>query len=198
MSLGLGSGDFLTGKESLGEIEKIASSCERCGLCEERQNVVFGTGNPSADLMFVGEGPGENEDRQGLPFVGRSGKLLDDLIAQELGLGRDEVYITNVVKCRPPRNRDPRPEEVSSCRPYLRRQMELVAPKVVVSLGNPAAQSLLATRTGISRLRGQRYKLGDAVLVPTYHPAALLRGGGGEMTAQTRADLVLAKLSLEE
>ena len=127
--------------------------------------------------------------------MGRSGKLLDKLMAQELGLERSQVYITNVVKCRPPGNRDPRSEEIAACRPYLKRQLELIAPKVIVSLGNPAAQTLLGTRVGISKLRGRRYRFGEAVLVPTYHPAALLRGGA-EMLPQARADFVLAKLSL--
>ena len=179
----------------LGEIAETASTCTLCGLSEGRKNVVFGMGDPHADLMFVGEGPGEHEDEQGLPFVGRSGKLLDKLMAQELGLERSQVYITNVVKCRPPGNRDPRSEEIAACRPYLKRQLELIVPKVIVSLGNPAAQTLLGTRVGISKLRGRRYRFGEAVLVPTYHPAALLRGGA-EMLPQARADFVLAKLSL--
>lgn len=181
---------------SLEEIAETASICTLCALSEGRKNVVFGMGDSHADLMFVGEGPGEHEDEQGLPFVGRSGKLLDKLMAQELGLERSQVYITNVVKCRPPGNRDPRSEEIAACRPYLKRQLELIAPKVIVSLGNPAAQTLLGTRVGISKLRGRRYRFGEAVLVPTYHPAALLRGGA-ELLPQARADFVLAKLSLK-
>ena len=186
--------EWLVGS-SLEEIAETASTCTLCTLSEERKNVVFGVGDPHADLMFVGEGPGEHEDKQGLPFVGRSGKLLDKLIAEELGLERSQVYITNVVKCRPPGNRDPRSEEIAACNPFLKRQFELIDPRVIVSLGNPAAQTLLRTRVGISKLRGQRYRFGKAVLVPTYHPAALLRGGA-ELLPQTRADLVLAKLSL--
>ena len=159
---------------------------------------MFGTGNPNADLMFVGEGPGAEEDKQGLPFVGRSGNLLDKLLIQEIGLERSQVYIANVVKCRPPDNRDPEPEEIAACRPYLQRQVELVAPRVLVTLGNFATKVLLDTKEGITRLRGRRYAWADGVvLVPTYHPAALLRGGG-EREAQTRADLVRAKLSLLE
>ena len=186
--------EWLVGS-SLEEIAETASTCTLCTLSEERKNVVFGVGDPHADLMFVGEGPGEHEDKQGLPFVGRSGKLLDKLIAEELGLERSQVYITNVVKCRPPGNRDPRSEEIAACNPFLKRQFELIDPRVIVSLGNPAAQTLLRTRVGISKLRGQRYRFGKAVLVPTYHPAALLRGWA-ELLPQTRADLVLAKLSL--
>lgn len=188
--------EWLAGS-SLEEIAETASVCTLCGLSEGRKNVVFGMGDSHADLMFVGEGPGEHEDEQGLPFVGRSGKLLDKLMEQELGLERSQVYITNVVKCRPPGNRDPRSEEIAACRPYLTSQLELIAPKVIVSLGNPAAQTLLGTRVGISKLRGRRYRFGEAVLVPTYHPAALLRGGA-ELLPQARADFVLAKLSLGE
>ena len=148
--------------------------------------------------MIVGEGPGAEEDRQGLPFVGRSGKLLDELIRQEIGLDRSEVYIANVVKCRPPDNRDPLPEEIAACRPYLQRQVELVAPRVLMTLGNFATKVLLDTKEGITRLRGRRYAWGDGVvLVPTYHPAALLRGGG-ERVAESRADFVRARLSLME
>ena len=182
----------------LAELAVVAADCTLCPLSGGRTNVVFGTGDPGADLMFVGEGPGAEEDQQGLPFVGRSGQLLDKLLAQEIGLERSQVYITNVVKCRPPANRDPEPEEIAACRPYLQRQVELVAPRVLVTLGNFATKVLLDTREGITRLRGRRYAWGDGVvLVPTYHPAALLRGGG-ERTAEARADFVRAKLSLLE
>ena len=186
------------GSLGLDRLAAVAAECTRCPLSGGRTNVVFGTGNPTADLMFVGEGPGAEEDKQGLPFVGRSGKLLDELLVQEIGLDRSEVYIANVVKCRPPDNRDPLPEEIAACRPYLQRQVELVAPRVLVTLGNFATKVLLDTKEGITRLRGRRYAWGDGVvLVPTYHPAALLRGGG-ERTAEARADFVRAKLSLLE
>lgn len=176
----------------------VAAGCTLCPLSDGRTNVVFGTGDPNADLMFVGEGPGAEEDKQGLPFVGRSGKLLDELLAQEIGLDRSAVYIANVVKCRPPDNRDPLPEEIAACRPYLERQVEFVAPRVLVTLGNFAMKVLLDTKEGITRVRGSRYAWGDGVvLVPTYHPAALLRGGG-ERLAECRADLVRARLSLME
>jgi DNA polymerase len=155
--------------------------------------VVFGMGDPGADLMFVGEGPGAEEDRRGLPFVGRSGQLLDRLMAEEMGLGRDTCYIANVVKCRPPDNRDPKPDEIAACRPYLESQIDLIAPTVIVTLGNFASKLLLDTTEGITRLRGATYPYRDGiVLVPTFHPAAVLRGGGEPM-ARMRADLVRAK-----
>jgi DNA polymerase len=147
--------------------------------------------------MFVGEGPGAEEDRQGLPFVGRSGKLLDQLMLEELGVTRDRVYIANVVKCRPPNNRDPEPDEIGSCRPWLDEQMEMVDPEVIVTLGKFASQLLLGTKEGITKLRGKPYPFGDRVLVPTVHPAYVLRGGG-EAMAQMRADLVRAKQVLAE
>ena len=186
------------GSMGLDELAAVAAGCTRCPLAGGRTNVVFGTGDPDADLMFVGEGPGAQEDEQGLPFVGRSGRLLDEMLIQEIGLDRSQVYIANVVKCRPPDNRDPLPEEIAACRPYLQRQVELVAPRVLVTLGNFATKVLLDTTEGITRLRGRRFKWGEGVvLVPTYHPAALLRGGG-ERTAEARADFVRAKLSLLE
>jgi DNA polymerase len=154
--------------------------------------VVFGVGNPSADLMFVGEAPGRDEDLQGEPFVGRSGKLLDRLIAEELGVDRSQIYIANVVKCRPPDNRDPKPDEIAACRPYLASQLEMIAPKVVVTLGNFATKLLLETDQGITKVRGKAYPKGDWQLVPTYHPAAALRSGG-VVVAEMRADLIRAK-----
>ena len=191
-------GDVDFGSLDLAQLAEVAAGCTRCPLADGRNTVVFGTGDPNADLMLVGEGPGAEEDRQGLPFVGRSGKLLDELLAQEVGLDRSAVYIANVVKCRPPDNRDPEPAEIAACRPYLERQVELVAPRVLVTLGNFATKVLLNTKEGITRLRGRRYAWGDGVvLVPTYHPAALLRGGS-ERVAETRSDLVRARLSLIE
>ena len=190
--------DIDIGSLGLAELAVVAADCTLCPLSGGRTNVVFGTGDPGADLMFVGEGPGAEEDRQGLPFVGRSGKLLDQLLAQEIGLERSQVYIANVVKCRPPDNRDPEPEEIAACRPYLQRQVELVAPRVLVTMGNFATKVLLDTKEGITRLRGRRYAWGDGVvLVPTYHPAAVLRGGGVRET-EARADFVRARLSLME
>lgn len=175
------------------ELRAAAESCTSCGLCEQRTQVVFGSGDPHADLMFIGEGPGAEEDRTGLPFVGRSGKLLDRLMGEEMGLTRDSVYIANVVKCRPPANRDPRPEEIAACRPHLERQLELIDPKVVVTLGNFSSKLLMDTRIGITKLRGRAYAWSGRALVPTLHPAAVLRGGGDAM-AMVRADLVRAQM----
>lgn len=145
--------------------------------------------------MFIGEGPGFNEDQQGLPFVGKSGQLLDSLLA-EIGLDRKEVYIANVVKCRPPNNRDPRPDEIDACKGYLRRQLELIQPRVVVTLGNFSSKLLLKTTTGITRLRGRAYPWWGRHLVPTLHPAAGLRGGP-RVVDQLRADFAIVRSLLE-
>ncbi len=180
---------------SLQALATTASACTRCALSAARTSVVFGVGDQAADLMFVGEGPGAEEDRQGLPFVGKSGQLLDRLLWEEMGLRRDRCYIANVVKCRPPGNRDPLPDEIAACRPYLDEQIELVDPRVIVTLGRFSSQLLLDTSTGITKLRATVYPLGGRVLVPTYHPAAVLRGGGRSV-AELRADLVRAKRAL--
>jgi DNA polymerase len=157
--------------------------------------VVFGVGNSHADLMFVGEGPGQQEDLQGIPFVGRAGQLLTQLI-EGIGLTRDSVYIANVVKCRPPGNRDPLPDEIAACSPWLDRQIELIEPRVVVTLGNFATKLLLQTKEGITKLRGREFpyqRAGiEAALVPTFHPSAVLRSGGTAL-AQARADFVHVK-----
>jgi DNA polymerase len=180
---------------ALDELRAAAAGCTRCALAAGRTQVVFGVGDPHAALMFVGEAPGYHEDLQGAPFVGRSGQLLDRLVRQELGVDRSQCYIANVVKCRPPGNRDPRPEEIAACRPYLDEQVHLIGPQVVVTLGNFATRALLGTAEGISRARGKSYRFGSVHLVPTYHPAAALRGGG-DMVAEMRADLVRAKALL--
>jgi DNA polymerase len=158
-------------------LRKRALACTACELAETRNSVVFGVGSPSARLMLVGEAPGKNEDLQGVPFVGAAGRLLDELMAN-IEIDRSEAYIANVLKCRPPGNRDPRPLEIESCKGYLREQIRLIAPEVVVTLGNFATKLLLRTDTGITRMRGQKYPwwLG-ATLIPTFHPAAALRGG---------------------
>ncbi len=174
-----------------------ASSCTRCALAESRTQVVFGRGNPGADLVFVGEAPGAEEDLQGKPFVGRSGKLLDRLVLEEIGLTDADFYVMNVLKCRPPANRDPKPGEVEACSSWFDAQLALLDPVVVVPLGNFAARALLGTTEGITRLRGRSYPWRDRLLVPTYHPAAVLRGGSIPM-AEMRADLVRAKQALTE
>jgi uracil-DNA glycosylase family 4 len=177
---------------TLADLELTASSCTRCPLAGGRTTVVFGEGDPHASLMVVGEGPGHDEDLQGRPFVGRSGQLLVRLLQEEMGLGRKEVYIANVVKCRPPGNRDPEPTEVEACRPFLEQQVDIIDPKLVLTLGNFATKVLLGTKEGITKLRGRAYPYRGGVLVPTFHPAAALRGGG-EVLAQMRADFVRAR-----
>jgi DNA polymerase len=153
----------------------IGPDCSRCKLHTlGRRQVVFGVGNPEADLMFVGEAPGADEDIQGEPFVGRAGQLLTKII-EAIGLRREDVYIANVIKCRPPNNRNPEPDEVAQCEPFLFRQIDAVRPKVIVALGKFAAQCLLKTDAPITRIRGREFAYRDAVLIPTYHPAFLLR-----------------------
>jgi uracil-DNA glycosylase len=177
----------------LAELEQEALSCTRCGLAAGRTQVVFGNGDPASGIMFVGEGPGADEDRLGFPFVGRSGQLLDRLIGEEMGLERRQVYVANVVKCRPPGNRDPGDEEIAACWPWLEAQLQTIRPAVVVTLGNFAARRLLGTSEGVTRLRGRDHPWHGAVLVPTFHPSYILRNGGGDPLVQMRADLVRAK-----
>lgn len=153
---------------------EIIGECSRCKLCEGRQNVVFGVGDCEAKLLFVGEGPGAEEDKQGIPFVGKAGQLLTKMI-EAMGMPRERVYIANVVKCRPPNNRDPEPDEVLSCSPFLKAQLAIIKPKVVVTLGRYASQTLLATTTPMSQLRGQWNTYEGVDVMPTFHPAFLLR-----------------------
>ncbi len=156
-------------------IREDIGDCTRCKLCTlGRKQIVFGVGNPNADLMFVGEAPGRDEDIQGIPFVGRSGQKLTQII-EAIGLTREDVYIANVIKCRPPENRNPDPDEVASCEPFLFRQVDTIKPKVIVALGTFAARSLLKTTEPISRLRGRVYDYRGVKLIPTFHPAFLLR-----------------------
>jgi DNA polymerase len=161
--------------EALKAIREDIGDCTRCKLhALGRKQIVFGVGNPNADLMFVGEAPGADEDIQGEPFVGRAGQLLTKII-EAIGLKREDVYIANVIKCRPPGNRNPEPDEVEQCEQFMFRQVDTIKPKVVVALGKFAAQALLKTNDPITRLRGREYKYRDAILMPTYHPAFLLR-----------------------
>ena len=159
---------------ALPALEKMVSTCVKCKLSQGRTQTVFGTGNTKADIMFVGEGPGRDEDLQGKPFVGRAGQLLTKII-QAMGFERSDVYIANIVKCRPPNNRGPLPDEVESCTPYLLKQIELIKPKIIVALGSYAARFLLKTETPISKLRGEFFDFHGAKLLPTFHPAFLLR-----------------------
>ncbi len=162
-------------RPTLSEVETHLGDCRRCGLCEGRSKIVFGDGNPDADLLFIGEGPGADEDRRGLPFVGRAGELLTQMIEKGIGVPRSEVYICNIVKCRPPRNRTPLPPEVAACRPFLDGQIEAVRPKVIVTLGKPAASLLLDREIAITRLRGTWQDYRGIPMMPTLHPAYVLR-----------------------
>ncbi|MDC0708090.1 uracil-DNA glycosylase [Stigmatella sp. ncwal1] len=161
-------------RPTLDQVRRELGDCRRCKLCTGRKNIVFGVGNPRADLVFVGEGPGENEDLQGVPFVGAAGELLTKMI-QAMGFNRDEIYICNVVKCRPPGNRNPEADEIAACEPFLRSQLLAIQPKVIVALGKFAAQTLLRDTTPITRLRGQWREYQGVKLMPTFHPAYLLR-----------------------
>lgn len=160
---------------SLDELRAAIGDCQRCKLCSGRTNLVFGVGNPHAKLMFVGEGPGRDEDLQGEPFVGRAGLLLTDIITKGMGLKREDVYICNVVKCRPPGNRNPEPDEVAACEPFLKKQIDIVRPEIIVALGKFAVQTLLQSKMPITKLRGQWASYHGIKLMPTFHPAYLLR-----------------------
>jgi DNA polymerase len=149
--------------------------CTRCPLCEGRNQIVFGDGNPDAALMFIGEGPGQEEDRRGLPFVGRAGELLTQMIERGLEIPRSDVYICNIVKCRPPKNRTPQPDEVATCKPFLDGQIDAVRPRTIVALGRPATSLLLGREVSISRVRGTWHEYRGIPLMPTFHPAYLLR-----------------------
>ena len=183
---------------TLAEVAAASSTCTLCKLAGGRTQVVFGVGRADADLMFVGEGPGQQEDLKGEPFVGRAGQLLTQLI-EGIGLTRADVYIANVVKCRAPGNRDPQPDEIEACAPWLDRQLELIRPRVVVTLGNFATKLLLQTKEGITKLRGSEFEFtragNTAVLIPTLHPSAVLRSGGRAL-AEVRADFVHVKRAL--
>ena len=186
--------ETLTPSQRAKELEALAetaATCTACDLAEGRTNVVFGDGNPHADVMVIGEGPGKDEDEQGLPFVGRSGQLLVSLMA-EAGWNRQDIYIANVVKCRPPQNRDPKPDEIEACKGYLADQIRLIDPAVVITLGNFSSKLLLKRSTGITKLRGQVYPWWGRHVVPTFHPAAALRGGE-RVTDQIREDIALAR-----
>ncbi len=158
---------------TLQEVRDLMGDCQRCPLGATRTNLVFGVGNPRARVMFIGEGPGRNEDLQGEPFVGAAGKKLDALLGCA-GLRREEIYIANVVKCRPPGNRNPKPDEIEACSPFLREQIRSIWPDVIVCLGNFASQFVLRTNKGVTSLRGQLYQTGHFVVCPTFHPAACI------------------------
>lgn len=183
------------------QLEQEVANCTKCALYQTRTQAVFGVGNRRAEWMIIGEAPGRDEDRQGEPFVGRAGKLLNSML-EAMGFAREDVYIANILKSRPPRNRDPRPEEVAACEPYLKRQIELIQPRIILAVGRVAAQNLLKVDTPIGRLRGQRLEypvssnMGRVPVVVTYHPAYLLRSPADKRKAWQ--DLLLAKQVYDE
>ena len=182
----------MTPAEILRHQEQALQNCRKCKLCEGRTHVVFGSGNPTAEFVVIGEGPGADEDAQGLPFVGRAGQLLTKMLTA-VNLTREEVFITNAVLCRPPGNRNPEPDELAACAPFLADKLAVIQPKVILSLGSVATQSLLRTKEAIGKLRGRVHPFGDAVLIPTFHPAFLLRNPGPEYKRMAWEDLKLAR-----
>jgi DNA polymerase len=178
---------------SLEEVRAELGDCHRCALGGRRERLVWGAGSPTADLVFVGEAPGQEEDRQGEPFVGPAGQLLTKMLGA-MGLDRGEVYICNILKCRPPGNRDPEPEEVAACEPFLKRQLEAIKPRIIVALGRSAAQCLLRSTAPIGALRGQWHEYQGIRLMPTYHPAALLRNEALKRPAWDDLKLVMAEM----
>lgn len=201
----LGPEAFEDRRRQLDVIDGEVKPCRKCGLAEARTNTVFGVGSPAAKILFVGEAPGRDEDARGEPFVGRAGRLLTDMITKGMGLKREDVYICNILKCRPPDNRDPAPDEIAACRDYLWRQIEIIKPEVIIALGAPASKTLLGTRDGIGRLRGQFHDfypsgtslVGDPIpLMATYHPAYLLRSPGEKNKAWSDLKMVMARLGI--
>ena len=186
-------GEYLLGPEdALQAQERRLQGCQRCKLCGGRNTIVFGSGNARADFVCIGEGPGADEDAQGKPFVGRAGQLLTKML-EAVKLTRDEVFITNAVMCRPPGNRNPEPDELAACAPFLAAKLATIQPKVILSLGSVATQTLLNTRETIGKLRGRVHPYGQAVLIPTFHPAFLLRNPGPEYKRMAFEDLKLAR-----
>jgi len=181
--------------KTLKELRSAIGDCRRCKLWSGRTHLVFGVGNPQAKLMFVGEGPGRDEDLQGEPFVGRAGQLLTDIITKGMGLKREDVYIANVIKCRPPENRNPEPDEVESCEPFLKKQVDLIRPQIIVALGKFAVQTLLKSKAPITRLRGIWHDYHGIKLMPTFHPAYLLRNPGDKKLVWEDVKKVLKELS---
>jgi len=185
--------------ESLEALRTHIGDCTRCPLhAQGRQHIVFGVGNPQADIMFIGEAPGAHEDRQGVPFVGKAGELLTRIIEGGMKRSRDDVYIANVIKCRPPQNRDPSPEEVATCRPFILQQIDLVNPKVIVTLGRVAAQALLQTKRSITHMRGEWQELKGVPVMPTFHPAYLLRNPAGKRQVWSDIQEVIRRLESGE
>ena len=182
---------------TLDELRGALGDCDRCKLHGGRTNIVFGVGNPEADLMFIGEGPGADEDAKGEPFVGKAGRLLTDIITKGIGIPREQVYIANVVKCRPPNNRDPEPDEILACQPFLHKQVALIRPRAIVTLGKFATQCLLETRTPISKLRGNWHDYRGVPLMPTFHPAYLLRNPRDKRIVWEDIKQVMQRIGME-
>jgi uracil-DNA glycosylase len=189
-------GDERIEGDTLPAIREFIGDCTRCKLSKGRTKIVFGTGSPKAQLMFVGEGPGRDEDLSGEPFVGRAGKLLTDMI-KAMGLQREDVYIANIVKCRPPENRQPEHDEVAACSPFLMRQIDVIKPKVICTLGNTPTQTLMQTTQGISKFRGEWFEFRNAKLMPTYHPAYLLRNPAAKADVWKDLQKVMVVLGLQ-
>jgi len=182
--------------DALGALCREVAGCQRCALYKTRKNVVFGAGSPRAKIVFVGEAPGADEDVQGLPFVGRVGQLLTDIIVKGMKLRREDVYICNILKCRPPGNRNPLPEEISQCEPFLKKQLQLIRPRVICALGKFAAQSLLKTETPITALRGRFHDYEGIKLLPTYHPAYLLRNPAAKKQVWEDVQWIMKEIGL--
>lgn len=180
--------------QTLSAVRDELGDCTRCKLHQGRKAIVFGEGDPRASLVFIGEGPGSEEDEQGRPFVGAAGQLLTDIIVKGMGLRREDVYICNIVKCRPPENRNPEPDEIEACEPFLLKQVLAIKPKVIVALGNVAAKTLLKTAEGITKLRGKWHTYQGIPLMPTFHPAYLLRSPGDKALVWKDIQLVMARL----
>ena len=183
--------------QALEALKAEMGDCQKCVLAETRTNIVFGQGNPDARLVFVGEAPGYHEDQQGLAFVGRAGKLLDDILTKGMGLTRDDVYICNILKCRPPKNRDPGPVEIPCCLPYLERQLEIISPEVICCLGRIAAQCLLQTKEAMRDLRGQWHDYRGTRTMVTYHPAYLLRNPPEKKKTWADIQKIMAELGIK-
>src|SRR5438093_5284602 len=179
---------LLSPEEALSAQERALQGCRKCKLCEGRTTIVFGSGHPRAEFVVIGEGPGADEDAQGLPFVGRAGQLLTKML-ESVQLSRDDVFVTNAVLCRPPGNRNPEADELAACRPFLDAKLGVIQPKVILALGSVATQALLKTKEPIGKLRGRLHAFGDAVLIPTFHPAFLLRNPGPEYRRMAFDDL---------
>jgi DNA polymerase len=183
--------------QSLPDLRSVIGDCQRCKLAPHRTQIVFGVGNPDADLVFVGEAPGFDEDKSGIPFVGKAGQLLTEIITKGMKIRREDVYIANIIKCRPPGNRNPEPDEIAACEPFLKRQLALLKPKAIVALGSFAAQCLLKTRTPITRLRGTWANYQDVPLMPTFHPAYLLRNPSDKRLVWQDIQKVMVLLGLK-